>query len=284
MAATLPSRAGIAAAVARHYDELDAFYREIWGTHLHHGLWRTGRESRTEAVEALVAHVAESVQLGAGERVVDVGAGYGETARQLAERYDAQVTGVTITPAQHAYARQRPVDDRVRVLLQDWLDNTIPSRSADVVVAIESAEHMEDLHFALREMRRVLRPGGRVAICAWLAAEAPSEWQRRWLLDPIREEGRLVTLPAASQLLRLMSEAGLEGATVQDLTRKVAFTWTLSLRRLVARMLTDPRYVRYALRREHGERVFLAAMLRILAAYRVGAMRYGLFIARAPAA
>ena len=39
--------------VAGHYDELDAVYREIWGEHVHHGLWRTGRESVAEATHAL---------------------------------------------------------------------------------------------------------------------------------------------------------------------------------------------------------------------------------------
>ena len=42
------------AGVASHYDDLDAFYREIWGEHVHHGVWHTGRESDLEAAENLV--------------------------------------------------------------------------------------------------------------------------------------------------------------------------------------------------------------------------------------
>jgi tocopherol O-methyltransferase len=283
MTASQFRHADISATVARHYGELDEFYREVWGPHLHHGLWRTGHESPERAVEALVEHVAESVRLAAGEVVVDVGAGYGEAARLLATRYDVHVTGVTVTPAQHAYAERHTVDDRVRILLQDWLDNTITSGSADVAIAVESTEHMADLPLALREMRRVLRPGGRVAVCAWLAAEDARPWARRWLLDPIREEGRLASLPTARRLLALMREVGFEQTTLEDLTPRVARTWSICLRRLVGRTLTDSRYLRYGLNRRHTERVFLAAMLRILAAYRVGAMQYGLFVGRAPA-
>ncbi len=44
--------------VARHYDALDELYRRVWGEHVHHGLWRTGKESPTEAVEQLVELVA----------------------------------------------------------------------------------------------------------------------------------------------------------------------------------------------------------------------------------
>ena len=40
----VPRRAMATSDVADHYDELDVFYREVWGEHVHHGLWRTGRE------------------------------------------------------------------------------------------------------------------------------------------------------------------------------------------------------------------------------------------------
>ena len=53
-----PSRPQTTAAVAAHYDELDPFYREVWGEHVHHGFWATGRESPTAAAEALVDLVA----------------------------------------------------------------------------------------------------------------------------------------------------------------------------------------------------------------------------------
>ena len=72
--------------VARHYDELDAFYREVWGEHLHHGLWRTGRETAAEAVRHLVDVVADEARVEAGSRVCDAGSGYGATARRLAAR------------------------------------------------------------------------------------------------------------------------------------------------------------------------------------------------------
>jgi hypothetical protein len=61
-----PTRAQTTAAVAAHYDELDVFYREIWGEHVHHGFWATGRESRLAAVEALVDLMATRLDLAPG--------------------------------------------------------------------------------------------------------------------------------------------------------------------------------------------------------------------------
>ncbi len=91
-------------AVAAHYDELDSFYREIWGDHVHHGYWTTGRESARDAVAALVELVARRLDLVPGQQVCDIGCGYGATARQLANRHAVDVTGVTVSAAQAAYA------------------------------------------------------------------------------------------------------------------------------------------------------------------------------------
>lgn len=272
----------VAAVVARHYDELDVFYRDIWGEHLHHGLWRTGRESPPQAAEQLVDHLARALSLRFGERVIDVGAGYGATGRRLASRVGARVTGFTISAAQHAFSKR--VDSTgnrggANLLLRDWLANALPPAQADAVVAIESTEHMADLSHALGEMHRVLRPGGRLGVCVWLTSDSPSPWERRWLLDPLRREGRLVTLVSATAYAERLEHAGFVDVQFEDLSRAVARTWTVCLGRLARRVVSDRRYLRYALRSDSTERWFLAGMLRIGGAYACGAMRYGLFTA-----
>jgi tocopherol O-methyltransferase len=100
-----PREVQTAAAVADHYDELDPFYREIWGRHVHHGYWATGRETPERAVEALVDLLAERLGLAQGQRACDVGCGYGATAIYLALRHGVLVTGVTISPVQAERAR-----------------------------------------------------------------------------------------------------------------------------------------------------------------------------------
>ena len=153
--------------VASHYDELDRFYREIWGEHVHHGLWIRGDESRTQAVRQLVELVAREAGVTQGLRVMDIGCGYGATARFLAEEFSAEVTGMTISEAQHRRAcalgaSQHPTSNSElsaersslnpssliphpspTFLLGDWLANAIPSDSFDAAIAIESSEHMD---------------------------------------------------------------------------------------------------------------------------------------------
>ena len=95
------------ASVARHYDALDRFYREIWGEHVHHGLWTTGRESVEEATRALVDVVARWARARPGAVVADAGCGYGGTARILAGEHGCEVVGFTLSAAQADWARRR---------------------------------------------------------------------------------------------------------------------------------------------------------------------------------
>ena len=91
---------------ASHYDDLDQLYSEIWGEHVHHGVWVTGKETDTEAAENLVSIVAQLGHTGQGTEVCDIGCGYGATAKILAQRYGANVTGMTISAVQLDYAQK----------------------------------------------------------------------------------------------------------------------------------------------------------------------------------
>ncbi len=268
-------------AVARHYDQLDTFYREIWGEHVHHGLWLTGRESPNRAVIRLAERVAELAQVHPGSTLCDVGCGYGATARLLATRYGAQVTAMTVTPAQFEYARSlQPRCTNPDYRLGDWLENDLPASSFDAVIAIESTEHMADKARAFREAARVLKPCGSLVVCAWLASEQAKPWQVRHLLRPICAEGRLAGMGTEQDYRQFLEAAGLHVCAFQDLSSAVRRTWSVCLGRLLRALWRQPAYRRFLLDREHQDRVFALTLLRIRLAYATGAMRYGLFAAR----
>jgi tocopherol O-methyltransferase len=266
-------------AVARHYDDLDVFYRDVWGEHVHHGLWLTGDERPDVAVRQLVNRVAEAARLSPGMAVCDVGCGYGATARQLAAAWGAEVTGLTISGAQHRYAQAHPANG-TSFLLRDWMDNGLPDAAFDAVIAIESLSHMPDRPRFFREAARVLKPGGRLVVCAWGSADDATLWAWRYLLGPICREGRLTGLAAPAEIQRWLDEAGLMLLTHDDLSRQVMRTWWIILRRVVGKVLTDDRYRRYLLDGRHHDRVFALTIPRLLVAYGVGALRYGLLVAQ----
>jgi cyclopropane fatty-acyl-phospholipid synthase-like methyltransferase len=270
-----------ATAVAAHYDELDSFYRDVWGEHVHHGLWRTGLETCEEAVRALVQLVADAAHIGQGMRVCDIGCGYGATARMLVEERGAEITALTISPAQYAFARGRSKNAaNPRFVLCDWLVNDLPTEFFHTAIAIESSEHMPDMAGFFAQARRVLRPNARLIICAWLASDAPKQWQERWLLEAICREGRMPQLGTVADYERLANAAGLLREDFEDLTRWVAPTWPKIVRRFLVKLLSQPAYVRFLFNLHARNRVFALTILRIWLAYRCGSLRYGIFTFR----
>ncbi|MDR3405378.1 MAG: class I SAM-dependent methyltransferase [Chthoniobacter sp.] len=263
--------------VASHYDELDRFYREIWGEHVHHGLWLRGDETQAQAVRQLAELVAREAGVDKGTRVMDIGCGYGATAQMIADEFGAQVTGITISEAQHAIAQARAGGKgNPTYIFGDWLTNTLPAESFDAAIAIESSEHMDKAGF-FAQARRVLRPGGRLVATVWLPCEAPTTNQERWLLEPICREGRFPHLGTESDYRRLATEAGFTIERFQDVTRQIARTWPMIVRVFLWNLLRKPAYLRFILDPKSQNAIFGLTIMRLWIAYRTGAMRYGVF-------
>lgn len=268
---------------AEHYDELDIFYRKLWGEHLHHGLWKTGKETTHEAVLQLSRMVADAAQISFGDDVCDIGSGYGATARLLANERNANMTALTVSATQFQYAKSLDQPgNNPKYLLGDWLENTLPSQSFDAVIAIESSEHIENKAKFFKEIYRVLRPGGRLAICAWLAKENPKNWEKRYLLKPICLEKRLPGMETAENYRRWITKSGLENVEFHHLTPHVKKTWTICTWRFVKAFLTDAHLRDLMMNETSSNRIFAKTMFRIWTAYQSGSMRYGMFTAEKP--
>jgi len=274
-----PKRVQTTAAVAAHYDELDAFYREIWGEHVHHGFWATGDETVEQAVEALADLLAGRLELSAGQEICDIGCGYGATARYLAERFGVSVTGFSVSAAQVARAKMiAPAAGAVAFEVRDWLANGVAEKKFDRAYSVESSEHMPDKQKFFDEAYRVLKPGGVFAICAWLAADAPRPWEIRHLLEPICREGRLPGMGTEAEYRAMAAAAGFEVGAVEDISARVSRTWGICARRFLRMAVTKPRYLRFLVDRRQENRVFALTLFRLMLAYRTRAMRYCLLM------
>ncbi len=265
------------AAIADHYDELDPFYRDIWGQHVHHGLWLNGNETSEEAVRKLVELVAQKAELRRDERVIDIGCGYGASARLLAENYGAAVTAITMSAVQYAFAQGTAPGPELTYILGNWYSLEFASDSFDLAIAIESGEHMPDKVEFARRAYRVLRPGGRFVLCAWLSADRVSKWQTDFLMRPICVGGRIPNLATGQEYIDAVTKAGFQAAGSQDLTGQVKRTWSIAIRRFVERGFQDRRYRSFLFNRSIRNRIFAFTVVRIWLAYQVGAMQYRIF-------
>src|SRR6266536_5166253 len=131
--------------IIEHYELVSPYYRELWGEHLHHGYWATGSESKEEAQVALTAHLAEAAQIPLGAAILDVGCGFGGSSLYLAAKYDALVTGITISVTQATVARENAQRAGISALflVMDADDITLDDKF-DVVWSIEAVSHFSD--------------------------------------------------------------------------------------------------------------------------------------------
>lgn len=268
---------------ASHYNDLDTFYRDIWGEHVHHGLWLTGKESDTEAAENLVTLVAKLGKTRQGTDVCDVGCGYGATAKILAERYGADVTGLTVSKAQWEYAQSKnTVGDQTTYLLRDWYANQLPDNRFDVVETVESLEHMPDLPTFFRECYRVMKPGGRLVAVAWMSCENPSPASKRFLIDAITRESQIAGVRPESEFKAATLGAGFTQYHFTDYAKQVKRTWPLCAWRMIKGFFTKPHYRSFLFNSENPNRIFALTLFRIWLAYELGIQRYGVFSAEKP--
>ena len=132
--------------------------------------------------------ILEYVDVRPGERVLDVGCGHGWLLRVLAEQCEGRLVGVDRDVARLRKAR---TETGRAVVAGDALRLPFPDRAFDKAVLSEVLEHLPDDRGALLEVRRVLKPGGVVAITvpnrAYPMLWDPVNWVRERLgAEPIR--------------------------------------------------------------------------------------------------
>ena len=162
--------------------------------------------------------LAARARIGAGTRVADFCAGLGGPARHLAHRYGAIVTGIELTPARVAGARDLTarvgLAGQVSVLEGDVAAVPLADASQDAVISQEAFLHVPDLARVLGEAHRVLRPGGRVAYTNWAAEWPLSPADARLMWDGMAVQP---VLSAATQV-EMLGRAGFRVEPVEDLT------------------------------------------------------------------
>jgi tocopherol O-methyltransferase len=267
-------------AIRSHYDWATPFYRLLWGAHIHHGVWE-GNESPSQAQVQLIERLAAAADLRDGLDVLDVGCGMGGSALHLASAYGCRVMGITLSRVQRQWARltawRRGVGRRTKFLCRDAETVEFPPGSFDVVWSIECTEHLYDKARFFRRAADWLRRGGRVAICAWLAAEEPREAAADGLLQQVCEGFLCPSLGTAGDYLSWMEDAGLKPRVVSDLTDKVARTWKICHRRV--RRFGIPILARCA-GRDMSQ--FVRRFETMTHAYQSGALRYACLVAEKP--
>jgi tocopherol O-methyltransferase len=264
--------------IRQHYDRLSFLYRLFWGEHLHHGYWEAG-ESVPRAQIQLMERLAARAGIPRAVRVLDIGCGLGGSVMWLAEHFDCEVTGMTISPVQArmatSKAKSRGLSGRVRFEVNDANQWQPVPESVDVIWIMESSEHFQDKPGFFDRCAKALKPGGILAACAWLRRDGPQREEEQDLVRTIADAMLSASLGSLSDYRRWMSDAGLNVTVAEDITRQVEPTWTHCSR--IGERPIVKFFVRFT---DSPTRKFVRSFPLMKQAYAQGAMAFGLFVAQ----
>jgi cyclopropane-fatty-acyl-phospholipid synthase len=196
----------------------------------------SGQESLDEAEEAMLALYVERARLADGQRVLELGCGWGSLTLYLAERFPSmEITAVSNSATQREYIEGRCRTaglTNVRVITCDMNEFTATRAAFDRVVSIEMFEHMKNYEQLLRRIARWLVPGGLLFVHIFthhrLAYHFESKGPGDWMARHFFTGGQMPAhglLPRFQDDLRLVQDWRLSG----DHYRLTAEEWLANM-------------------------------------------------------
>ncbi|MFK3730730.1 class I SAM-dependent methyltransferase [Streptomyces sp. NPDC088090] len=224
-------------AISHHYDVGNEFYSLVLGPSMVYSCARwTDGGTLEEAQRDKLDLVARKLALKEGDRLLDVGCGWGSMAIHAARAYGARVVGITLSREQAAFARKRIAEegltDRIEIRVQDYRD--VSDGPFDAISSIGMAEHVGAVRY--REyadlLYGLLKPGGR--LLNHQISRRPEPDEEAYRVDPFIDayvfpDGELAPM---GRTLTTLEDAGFEVRDVEALREHYALT----LRRWVANL------------------------------------------------
>ncbi|MGP1384252.1 MAG: methyltransferase domain-containing protein [Thainema sp.] len=226
------------------YDASSDLWEQIWGEHMHHGYYGVAGNLKKDRRQAQIDLIEQLLKWGSvtdAKQILDVGCGIGGSSLYLAEKFQADAVGITLSPFQANRATERSqaanLADAKRTpqaffQVADALDMPFDQNSFDFVWSMESGEHMPDKVQFLRECYRVLQPGGTFLMATW--CHRPTDAVEGGALTPDEQEHLeeiydVYCLPYVISLPEyhaIAEEIGFQNIRVSDWSTAVAPFWT----------------------------------------------------------
>jgi cyclopropane-fatty-acyl-phospholipid synthase len=236
--------------VAHHYDLSDTLYELFLDADRQYSCayFMSPDDTLERAQEQKKRHLAAKLLLRPGHRVLDIGSGWGGLAQYLARVTGADVTGLTLSTEQHAYAERRAktlgVAKQVRFLLRDYREE---DSCYDRIVSVGMFEHVGVGHYReyFEKVRDLLEDDG-VAVIHTIGSAAGPSATNAWINKYIFPGGYT---PALSEILPAIERAGLYVTDIEVLRLHYAETlkaWRhrFNLNRTRIAALYDERFCR----------------------------------------
>lgn len=191
--------------------DADTFYFKVWGGEdIHIGLYQSDTEAIFDASRRTVATMARKVSLNPDRRLLDIGAGYGGSARYLARQFGVKVDALNLSEVENErdreMNREQALDDLIKVIDGDFEHLPFADNSFEVVWSQDAILHSGNRRRVFEEVSRVLKPGG-IFIFTDPMQKAGAD---RQALQPVYDRIHLNSLGSVDAYDEYAHELGLE--------------------------------------------------------------------------
>jgi tocopherol O-methyltransferase len=265
--------------ILEYYDAVSPYYKTLWGDHIHHGYWVRGDETKEQAQQQLIVHLAELAGVAIGSRLLDIGCGFGGSSLFLSKTLDVDATGITISPVQVQMANEAAEKEGLsaRFELMD-AEELHFDEVFDVLWSTESISHYHDRGRFFRRALPYLKDGGMFALTDWFKKPGLTESERDKYIRPI-EKSMLVEMETMDDYQRYLEESGCRIVHREVLNDHCWRTWTIALD-----IIKEKSFWELALRLGTDFITYLRGFQAMRDGFTSGNFVYGLLVAEKPGA
>lgn len=263
--------------IVAHYETVSQYYKSLWGDHIHHGYWTQDNETKEQAQQHLVEHLAGRAGIEPGSRLLDIGCGFGGSSLFLARTMGVSAMGITISPVQVKMANEAAAQQGLDAHF-DLMDAEEPhfDECFDVLWSVESISHYHDRRRFFRRALPFLKAGGTFALTDWFKRPGLSNRQTRRFIRPI-EESMFVELDTMTDYQDHLEAGGCEIVHREILNDRCARTWDVGLD-----IIKEKAFWKLALLHGADFVKYLKGFQAMRDGFASGNFVYGLFVARLP--
>lgn len=216
----------------RMFAAVSQLYGERWNEFFHFAIFDAPGLSWDAAFARTHERYLSAIGVENANNVIELACGRGRLTNLIAERCKGQVTGVDISDAQLAKAKQHKRKN-LRFLQHDIMHVDDLGERFDAAIYLDAACYLPDKRAAARRIAQILEPGARLLLVDWCRAPGVTALQQELVLRPFMHDWAISSLATAGEWQDHLEDAGLRVLEMDDLNDRVQPNWELAYERAI---------------------------------------------------